>query len=101
MKIYTKTIDNRQVVKPANKIIVYSTTIIKDNEGNDKEIKMQTINPTEEMILADGWVEHVIPVQEPTEEELLNEAKERLIERILKHDSSDEVNVFYIHEQKM
>ena len=43
MKIYTKIINNRQEVKPANRII-----IIKDG--------FQTINPTEEMILAVGWV---------------------------------------------
>jgi hypothetical protein len=41
MKIYTKTIDNRQVVMSANNIIIH--------KGG-----FQTINPTEEMILADG-----------------------------------------------
>lgn len=88
MKIYTKTIKNRQVIKPANKIV-----IIKDG--------FQTINPTEKMILEDGWAEYIEPTYEPTEEELLNQAKERMIERILYYDSSDEVNAFYIDEQKI
>ena len=33
----------------------------------------QTINPTEEQILADGWVEYTTP--EPTEEEIANREK--------------------------
>ena len=40
MKLYEKIIDGKQHCKPANKII-----IIKDG--------MQTINPTEEMLLSD------------------------------------------------
>lgn len=84
MKIYTKIINNRQEVKPANRII-----IIKDG--------FQTINPTEEMILADGWVEyitHTPPV--PTEEELLDSAKSRKIDEINEYDSSKDVNICYI-----
>ena len=88
MKLYEKIIDGKQHCKPANKIV-----IVKDG--------MQTFNPTEEMLLADGWVEHIPVPYEPTEEELLNEAKERVIQRILHHDSSDEVNIFYVGEQKM
>ena len=42
MKLYEKIIDGKQHCKPANKIV-----IIKDG--------MQTINPTEEMLLEDGW----------------------------------------------
>ena len=42
MKLYEKIIDGKQHCKPANKII-----IIKDG--------MQTFNPTEEMLLEDGW----------------------------------------------
>ena len=84
MKIYTKIINNRQEVKPANRII-----IIKDG--------FQTINPTEEMILADGWVEyitHTPPVQ--TEEELLDSANSRKIDEINEYDSSKDVNICYI-----
>lgn len=84
MKIYTKIINNRQEVKPANRII-----IIKDG--------FQTINPTEEMILADGWVEYIAPTPPvPTEEELLGSAKLRKIDEINEYDSSKDVNICYI-----
>lgn len=83
MKLYEKIIDGKQHCKPANKIV-----IVKDG--------MQTFNPTEEMLFEDGWVEHVPVVYEPTEEEILNREKEYKIEEILRHDSSDEVNGFYI-----
>ena len=58
---------------------------IKDGKikyGNEIVIRrngMQTINPSEEQILADGWVEYVTP--EPTEEELLSRAKRNKIGR--------------------
>lgn len=88
MKLYEKIIDGKQHCKPANKIV-----IIKDG--------MQTFNPSEEMLLADGWVEHIAVPYEPTEEEILNREKEHKIEEILRHDSSSEVNCFYIDGQEM
>ena len=78
MKQYTK--DGQ--IKYANRIVV-----IKDG--------MQIINPTEEMILADGWVEYVAPTpQEPSEEEKLQNAKNRKIIEINSYDTSDNVNSF-------
>lgn len=59
----------------------------------------QHINPTEEMILADGWVEYIVP--EPTEEELLERAKKRKKDRIGRFDTSPEVNQFYISDTPM
>lgn len=88
MKLYEKIIDGKQQCKPANKIV-----IVKDG--------MQTFNPTEEMLLADGWVEHISAPYEPTEEEILNREKEYKIEDILMHDSSPEVNCFYIGDQEL
>lgn len=88
MKLYEKIIDGKQHCKPANKIV-----IVKDG--------MQTFNPTEEMLLADGWVEHIPVPYEPTEEEIFNREKEHKIEEILRHDSSREVNCFYIADQEM
>jgi hypothetical protein len=88
MKLYEKIIDGKQHIKPANKIII-------------KKDGMQTFNPTEEMLLADGWKVHEPVPYEPTEEELLNREKEYMIEEILRHDSSPEVNVFYIADQEM
>lgn len=88
MKLYEKIIDGKQHCKPANKIV-----IVKDG--------MQTFNPTEEMLLEDGWVEHIPVPYEPTGEEILNREKEHKIEEILRHDSSPEVNIFYIADQEM
>lgn len=80
MKLYQKEIDGKTVLKLANKIIIY-----KDD--------MQTINPTEEMIIADGWVEYVEPVHERTVEEAKRDAKRRIEE----YDSSRSVNEFYMN----
>lgn len=88
MKLYEKIIDGKQHCKPANKIV-----IVKDG--------MQTFNPTEEMLLEDGWKVHEPVPYEPTEEEILNREKEHKIEEILRHDSSPEVNSFYIDGQEM
>jgi hypothetical protein len=82
MKVFQK--DNK--IKTLNRIV-----IIKDN--------MQIFNPTEEMILEDGWVEYIPVVQEPTEEELFNLEKEHMINRIMDFDNSDEVNNCYINYQ--
>ena len=88
MKLYEKIIDGKQYCKPANKIV-----IIKDG--------MQTFNPTEEMLLEDGWVEHIPTQYEPTEEEIFNREKEYKIDEILSYDSSREVNGFYINDQEI
>ena len=101
MKLYEKIIDGKQHVKPRNKIVLYRMQVIKDRRGNEKEVKVQTFNPTEEMVLADGWVEHIPVPYEPTVEEILNREKEYKIEEILRHDSSSEVNCFYIADQEM
>ena len=84
MKLYEKIINGKQHCKPANKIV-----IIKDG--------MQTINPTEEMILADGWTEYVAPIYEPT----IEECRQDKIREIMEFDSSPEVNIFYIEGQEM
>lgn len=81
MKTYQKEIDGKLVVRQANKIVI-------EKDG------MCTYNPTEEMILEDGWVEYVAP--EPTEEEKLNCEIEHKIREIEWFDSSQEVNSFSI-----
>lgn len=88
MKLYEKIIDGKQHCKPANKIV-----IVKDG--------MQIFNPTEEMLFEDGWKVHEPIPYEPTEEEILNREKEYKIEEIIRHDSSPEVNCFYIADQEM
>lgn len=90
MKRYTKNGE----IKTRNQIVLRVT-----KEINGVEKQFQTICPTEEMILADGWIEYVIP--EPTEEELLERAKRDLRNHIEHHDSSHEVNEFYMNGQPM
>ena len=88
MKRYIKEINGEKIIKYANKII-----LIKNG--------FQIINPTEEMLLEDGWVEYIetkyeIPEIELSDEEKFNRTKQELIEKIYEYDKSDEVNVCYI-----
>ena len=53
----------------------------------------QIINPSEEQLLAAGYVEYVPPTpEEPTEEELLADAKSRKLAELNDYDNSSEVN---------
>lgn len=81
MKLYIK--DN--IVRPQNKIIV-----IKD--------EFQYINPSEELILEDGWMEYEIKY---TDEELLDRAKSKKIQEILDYDTSPNVNCFYMSDTEI
>ena len=84
MKLYEKIIDGIMHCKPASRIV-----LIKDG--------MQIFNPTEEMLLEEGWIEHVsTPNLEPTEKDLLEEARLNKISELEDYDSSSEVNICYI-----
>lgn len=48
------------VIKSRHNIVLHVT-----KEINGKEVKLQVINPSEEAILADGWVEYIPPHVEP------------------------------------
>lgn len=48
------------IIKSRNEIVLRVT-----KEINGKEVKLQVINPSEEAILADGWVEYIAPKVEP------------------------------------
>lgn len=93
MKRYTK--DGQ--IKTRNQIVIKSQRTIKDKDGNEKVMNTNTYNPTEEMLLADGWVEYITPVYEPT----IEDYRKRKIDEILRYDSSEEVNTFYMQEQRM
>jgi hypothetical protein len=67
-----------------------SQIIIRNDKGT-------YINPNEKTLLADGWEEYVTPVYEPT----IDDYRKRKKEEILRYDSSDEVNGFYIADQEM
>lgn len=79
MERYKKEIDGKTVIKFGKDIVV-------------KKDGMVTINPSEEMILADGWEVYVAPSNEPTAEELLAQAKEEKISELYEYDESAEVN---------
>lgn len=86
MKKYTKIVNGSRIVKPRNKIVVVKG-------------KRQIINPTEEILFADGWQEYIEP--EPTYAELLAEVKERFVTEIYGYDSSSAVNAFFIGEEEV
>jgi hypothetical protein len=83
MKLYKK----NGVIQFSDKIV-----IIKDD--------MQIFNPTEEMILEDGWVEYIstVNIPTPTDEEILERYRSDKIEDIIKYDASSEVNEFFLGE---
>lgn len=52
-----------------------------------------TYNPTEDMVLADGWVEYVAPEPKPIPEKVLIErARRRKLDELHNYDESKEVN---------
>ena len=83
MKRYTKQINGKEEIKYLRDITI---------RRNGKV----TYNPTEDMVLADGWIEYVAPEYNPTDEELLKREKNRMIQRIKDNDSSRNVNECYI-----
>ena len=84
MKLYTKIIDGSSYIMPANRIVV-----IKDG--------MQIFNPTEEILLSDGWKEYIAPENELTDEQILTQEKESKTSDVIEYDSSEEVNLFYVN----
>jgi hypothetical protein len=88
MKLYTKIIDGLTHVMPANRIV-----IIKDD--------MQIFNPTEDILLSDGWKEYIAPENELTDEQILTQEKEIKIDNITEYDASDDVNIFYVNDIPM
>ena len=77
MKIYSKIINGITTIKKANEIVIRTAT-------------EQIINPSEALILADGWEIYVAPVYVPT----LEEIKVQKVEEILAYDNSNAVNEF-------
>lgn len=80
MKRYKKEIDGKTVIKTLKEIVI----------RKDGRV---TYNPTEDMVLADGWVEYVPPTpSEPSAEVLLERAKKRKLLDLYAYDESSEVN---------
>lgn len=88
MKLYTK--DGQ--IKYANRIVV-------NKDG------MQIINPTEEQILADGWVEYVAPTPEPpTAEEEIEAAaygtRQRLMTMMFEESITSKINTYELTDKE-
>ena len=111
MKQYTKTIDGKAVIRTQREIIIVMNG-------------MRTINPTEDMILADGWVEYIpavetlkeevekaevkkeeytplsntieIPTPEVSDRAAFVRARHKLRNKIQSYDGSSKVNLFYV-----
>ena len=95
--LFTKTINDRSIVKPRKTIILNRIESIEDTEtGEIKEVEVQTFNPSDEMLFADGWEIYVTP--ELTPEQILFNTKQDKKNDIERYDSSVEVNEFYIQE---
>lgn len=62
-----------------------------------KKDGMQIINPSEELILANGWEKYEIPIYEKTIEDYRRDK----IEEIKHHDTSSRVNNFYMQGEPM
>lgn len=81
-KLYTK----GDLIKSRNQIII---------NIDDRQI----INPSNEMLINDGWVEYT--PEQLTEEDIFNQNKQNLYNDIMNYDSSDNVNMFFIGELPM
>lgn len=79
MKQYKKIVDGKEVIRYAENIIIRTAT-------------EQIINPSESLILADGWEEYVAPIYAPT----LETIQRSKIDEIIAYDSSSAVNEFSI-----
>lgn len=56
------------IIKSRHNIVLRVTKVI-----NGKEVKLQVINPSEEAILADGWVEYIAPVPKKSRMQIVQE----------------------------
>ena len=80
----------KKYFKEINGVVVYKNRqqIVINKDG------MCVYNPTEEMILSDGWQEYIYQTPEKT----IEYYKNNKINEIKSHDESSEVNEFYINE---
>ena len=87
MKRYYKIIDNAEVF--------FEQPLVTHNG-------MQVWNPTEEMLMSEGWQEYVpTPTPEPTPEELLQMAKDEKLQELEAYNDSDDVNGFFVNGSEL
>lgn len=93
--LFIKTTDNKIEIKLRKHIVLNVIESIENPEtGEIKQIEMQTFNPTDEMLFADGWELYVEPGLTP--EQVLFNAKKDKKDGVEHYDASREVNEFYI-----
>lgn len=94
---FIKRDSGRQTIRTRKNIILNRNEFIDNPEtGEMEEVNLQTFNPTDEMLFADGWEIYVPePITLSAEEELVQKRHE-LRREIEWYDSSKEVNEFYI-----
>lgn len=92
---FIKTIDNKINIKLRKHIVLNRTETVENPEtGEIETFEVQTFNPTDEMLFADGWKVYVTP--ELTPEQILFNAKKDKKQEVGQYDSSNAVNEFYI-----
>ena len=79
MKMYQKEIDGKTVRKRLNEIVI-------------RKDGVATFSPTEQMVLADGWVKSEVTPRELPAEILLKMARKRKLRELYEYDGSEEVN---------
>ena len=79
MKKYKKDLDGKVSIKTLNEIVL------------NKDGKV-VFNPTEEMVLADGWTEYVFKPREWPVEIQIQRVKDRKLRELKRYDESEEVN---------
>ena len=95
--LFTKTINDSTVVKSRKNIVVNRQDNIMNPETGEMEtVYLQTFNPTDEILFADGWELYIPPV--PTDEQILANARRDKKNDINSYDSSSAVNEFYIQD---
>lgn len=94
---FIKRDSGRQTIIARENIVLNRNEFIENPEtGEVEEVNLQTFNPTDEMLFADGWEIYTAP--EPTDEEIFNNAKRDKCFEIEAYDSSSAVNEFYIQD---
>lgn len=95
--LFTKTINDSTVVRSRKNIVVNRQDNIMNPDTGEMELNyLQTFNPTDEILFADGWELYIPPV--PTEEQILANAKRDKKNDINSYDNSSAVNEFYIQD---
>lgn len=95
--LFTKTINDSPIVKSRKNIVVNrQENIMNPDTGEMETVYLQTFNPSDEILFADGWELYILPA--PTDEQILANAKRDKKNDINSYDSSSAVNEFYIQD---